>query len=97
VWTLCRWLRDRNRRAGVWRAPDAYALALDSCRRDRDGRHWASVGREGHPPKRPRLKIGMAVQHSFRSEWVRAVPPLRQKKSQGWGTELWCTAIMEPL
>ena len=66
-------------------------LAVKMCIRDR-----ASVGREGHPPQRPRLKIGIAVQHSFRREWVRAVPPLRQKKSQGWGTEFWCTAIIEP-
>ena len=38
------------------------ALALDSCRRDRDDRHWASVGREGHPPERPRLIIRIAAQ-----------------------------------
>ena len=45
-------------------------------RRDRHDRHWATVGREGHPPKRPRLKSlatrGNSNSFSQEDRWSRA-------------------------
>ena len=60
IWTLCCRVRNHDHWAGLRRAPDSPADALDYCRRSCNDRHWDSVGSKGYEAERFR-QLGSAI------------------------------------